>query len=333
MSYPLTLGALAFFLAVIWGDPLIRLLKRQQMGKRIRIEGPASHQVKSGTLTMGGILFVAAVVLITIGLNLANPLGFTLIGESVLTPVLAMLAFAALGMLDDVAGIRRRRGDAQGLLARSKLPIQIALALILALIMYWRLDIHSISFPTIPARIDIDGWWLPIAVFIIVASANSVNLTDGLDGLAGSIAAVCFAAYGFIAYLQGQVWLAAFCFTTVGALFAFLWFNAYPAQLFMGDTGSLALGATLGVVALMTGQWLLLPIIALPFVAEALSVIIQVLSAKLSRRFLGRDIRPFKMSPLHHHFELGGWSETQVTQRFFLIGLLASMLGIALALL
>jgi phospho-N-acetylmuramoyl-pentapeptide-transferase len=230
-------------------------------------------------------------------------------------------------------GIRRRRGDAQGLLARSKLPIQIALALILALIMYWRLDIHSISFPTIPARIDIDGWWLPIAVFIIVASANSVNLTDGLDGLAGSIAAVCFAAYGFIAYLQGQVWLAAFCFTTVGALFAFLWFNAYPAQLFMGDTGSLALGATLGVVALMTGQWLLLPIIALPFVAEALSVIIQVLSAKLSRRFLGRDIRPFKMSPLHHHFELGGWSETQVTQRFFLIGLLASMLGIALALL
>ena len=333
MSYPLTLGALAFFLAVIWGDPLIRLLKRQQMGKRIRIEGPASHQVKSGTPTMGGILFVAAVVLITIGLNLANPLGFTLIGESVLTPVLAMLAFASLGMLDDVAGIRRRRGDAQGLLARSKLPIQIALALILALIMYWRLDIHSISFPTIPARIDIDGWWLPIAVFIIVASANSVNLTDGLDGLAGSIAAVCFAAYGFIAYLQGQVWLAAFCFTTVGALFAFLWFNAYPAQLFMGDTGSLALGATLGVVALMTGQWLLLPIIALPFVAEALSVIIQVLSAKLSRRFLGRDIRPFKMSPLHHHFELGGWSETQVTQRFFLIGLLASMLGIALALL
>ncbi|HEY54489.1 MAG TPA: phospho-N-acetylmuramoyl-pentapeptide-transferase [Caldilineae bacterium] len=333
MSYPLTLGALAFFLAVIWGDPLIRLLKRQQMGKRIRIEGPASHQVKSGTPTMGGILFVAAVVLITTGLNLANLLGFTLIGESVLTPMLAMLSFAALGMMDDVAGIRRRRGDAQGLLARSKLPIQIILALILALIMYWRLDIHSIAFPTIPERIDINGWWLLIAVFIIVATANSVNLTDGLDGLAGSIAAVCFAAYGFIAYLQGQVWLAAFCFTTVGALFAFLWFNAYPAQLFMGDTGSLALGATLGVVALMTGQWLLLPIIALPFVAEALSVIIQVLSAKLSRRFLGRDIRPFKMSPLHHHFELGGWSETQVTQRFFLIGLLASMLGIALALL
>jgi len=333
MSYPLTLSALAFFLAVIWGVPLIRFLKNQQMGKRIRIEGPTSHQVKSGTPTMGGILFIATVVLITIGLNLANLLGFTLIGESVLTPVLAMIFFGLLGMLDDVAGIRRRRGDAQGLLARSKLPIQIALALILAFIMYWRLDIHSIALPTLPERIDINGWWLPIAVFYIVASANAVNITDGLDGLAGSIAAICFAAFGLIAYMQGQVWLAAFCLTTVGALCAFLWFNAYPAQLFMGDTGSLALGATLGVVALMTGQWLLLPIIALPFVAETLSVIIQIFSAKFSRRFLGRDIRPFKMSPLHHHFELLGWSETQVTQRFFIVGLLASMLGIALALL
>ncbi|MCO6451167.1 MAG: phospho-N-acetylmuramoyl-pentapeptide-transferase, partial [Caldilineales bacterium] len=141
------------------------------------------------------------------------------------------------------------------------------------------------------------------------------------------------ASYGIIAYLQGQVWLAALSFTLVGATFAFLWFNAYPAQLFMGDTGSLALGATLGIVALMTGQWLLLPIIAIPLVAVVLSVIIQVVSAKLSRRFLGRDIRPFKMTPLQHHFELIGWSETQVTQRFFLIGLMAGMLGIALALL
>ena len=199
--------------------------------------------------------------------------------------------------------------------------------------MYWRLDLHSIAIPTVAERINIGLWWLPIAIFIITATANAVNLTDGLDGLAGSIATVCFAAYGGIASLQGQVWLAAFCFTTVGAIFAFLWFNAYPAQLFMGDTGSLALGATLGVVALMTGQWLLLPIIGFPFLAETLSVIIQVASAKFSRRFLGRDIRPFKMSPLHHHFELSGWSETHVTQRFFLIGMLSGMLGIALALL
>ncbi|RME80458.1 MAG: phospho-N-acetylmuramoyl-pentapeptide-transferase [Caldilineae bacterium] len=333
MSYPLTLGALAFFLAVIWGPPLIRLLRSQQMGKRIRIEGPAAHQAKAGTPTMGGVLIIAAVVVINVGLNLANLLGFTLIGESVLVPVVAMLSFGLLGMLDDIAGIRRRRGDAQGMLARSKFPAQVLLATLLAVAMFWRLDLHSIALPTVPRRIDIDGWWLPIAIFIITGSANAVNLTDGLDGLAGSIAAICFAAYGGIAYLQGQVWLAAFCFTTVGATFAFLWFNAYPAQLFMGDAGSMALGATLGVVALMTGQWLLLPIIGFPFVLEALSVILQVASAKLSRRFLGRDIRPFKMSPLHHHFELLGWSEPQVTQRFFLVGLLSGMLGIALALL
>ncbi len=333
MSYSLTLGALAFLLAVIWGTPLIRLLKRQQLGKRIRVEGPQSHQVKAGTPTMGGILIILPVVLITIGLNLANLLGLTLIGASVLVPVLALVSFGSLGMLDDIAGVRRRRGDAQGMLARSKFPAQVLLAIGLALVMYFGLDLHSIALPTVPERIDIDGMWIPIAVFIITAMANAVNITDGLDGLAGSIAAVCYVAYGVIAFIQGQVWLAAVCFTIVGATFAFLWFNAYPAQMFMGDIGSMALGATLAVVALMTGQWLLLPIIGFPFVAETLSVIIQVASAKLSRRFLGRDLRPFKMSPLHHHFELLGWSETHVTQRFFLIGLLSAMFGIALALL
>jgi phospho-N-acetylmuramoyl-pentapeptide-transferase len=318
---------------VIWGTPLIRFLRRQQLGKRIRMEGPQSHMVKAGTPTMGGLLIILPVVFITVGLNLANLLGFNLIGESVLVPVFSMVSFGLLGLLDDIAGIRRRRGDAQGLLARSKFPAQVALALILALVMYYRLDLHSIALPTVPQRIDINGLWIPIAVFIITGTANSVNFADGLDGLAGSLAAVCYVAYGVIAYLQGQVWLAAVCFTIVGATFAFLWFNAHPAELFMGDVGSMALGATLGVVALMTGQWLLLPIIGFPFLAETLSVILQVGSAKLSRRFLGRDLRPFKMAPLHHHFELLGWSETQVTQRFFLIGLLSGMLGIALALL
>ncbi len=332
MSYPLTLATLAFFLAVIWGEPLIRLLKRHQLGQRIRMEGPKSHQAKAGTPTMGGILFIAPVVLINLGLNLANLLGFTLIGESVLIPLFAMLFFGALGFLDDLAGIRKKRGDAQGMLARSKFPLQVLLAVVLVAAMYWRLDIHSIAIPTIPERIDIGWWWIPVALFIIVGSANAVNLTDGLDGLAGSIAAVAFASYGLIAFLQGQVWLAAFTFTVVGALFAFLWFNAYPAQLFMGDTGSLALGATLGVVSLMTGQWLLLAVIGFPFVIEALSVIIQVSVAKFSRRFLHRDIRVFRMAPLHHHFEIGGWAENHVTQRFFIVGLLSGMIGIALAL-
>ncbi len=161
-----------------------------------------------------------------------------------------------------------------------------------------------------------------------MGTSNAVNLTDGLDGLAGSIATVAFVAYGIVAYLQGQIYLVLFCFTIVGTVMAFLWYNAYPAELFMGDTGALALGATLGVVALMTGQWLLLPLIGLMFVAEAFSVILQVVYFKLTG---GK--RLFKMSPLHHHFELIGWSETHVTQRFWLIGIMSAMLGIALALL
>ena len=165
--------------------------------------------------------------------------------------------------------------------------------------------------------VDVGIWYVPIATFIIVAMANAVNLTDGLDGLAGSIAADSFIAYGVVAFLQGQ----------------YLWFNAHPAALFMGGMGSLALGATLAVVALMSFQWLLLPIIALIFVAEAASVVIQVSYFKLTRRLSGIGRRVFKMTPLHLNFELLGWSETQVTQRFWLIGVLAAMLGIALALL
>jgi phospho-N-acetylmuramoyl-pentapeptide-transferase len=157
--------------------------------------------------------------------------------------------------------------------------------------------------------------------------SNAVNFTDGLDGLAGLIAATAFAAYGGIAILQGQDFVARFCFTITGALFGYLWFNVHPAQLIMGDTGSMALGAALAVVALMTGRWLLLPIIAIIPVSEALSVVIQILYFKATK---GK--RFFKMAPLHHHFELIGWSETQVVQRFWLVGLLFAILGFAIAL-
>jgi phospho-N-acetylmuramoyl-pentapeptide-transferase len=193
---------------------------------------------------------------------------------------------------------------------------------------------NEVTLPLVPITISISPIvFIPIAMFIIVGMSNAVNLTDGLDGLAGIITASAFAAYGVIAYLQGQTYLVQLCFVMVGACFAFLWYNAYPAQLFMGDTGSLPLGAALGTVAIMTGQWLLLPIIAIVPVAETLTVILQVLSAKLSRRYLGVDRRLFRMSPLHHHFELGGWSQTQVVQRFWLVGILSAMVGIALALL
>jgi phospho-N-acetylmuramoyl-pentapeptide-transferase len=334
----LFLGGLSFLLAVVWGNPLIRLLKHYGIGKKIRIEGPATHQVKTGTPTMGGLMIVVPVLIITAALNIVNLLGATIVGKSVLVPMAAMAVFAALGAVDDILGVRGKSGD--GLLARVKFPIQVAVALGIALILYLGpAQLRSVVLPSVPAKIDIGPFWVPIAVFIIVAMSNAVNMTDGLDGLAGIIAATAFMAYAVIAYLQSfQIeplperpvvsYLVPLCFTVAGACMAFLWFNAHPAQMFMGDTGSEALGATLGVVALMTGQWLLLPIIALIPVAETLSVTLQVGYFKLTK---GK--RLFKMAPLHHHFELLGWSETQIVQRFWLVAIWSAMVGIALALL
>jgi phospho-N-acetylmuramoyl-pentapeptide-transferase len=283
---------------------------------------------------MGGFLFVVPVLLITGVLNLANLLGFNLIGQSTLLLFFCLAAYAALGAIDDWQGIKGIRGRGEGMSARMKSAFQIIFAVIIASVLYFGPpEISYVGVPGIADFVEIGWLFFPIAVFIIVGFSNAVNLTDGLDSLAGSISSVCFASYGIIAFLQRQEPLAAFCFTIVGALFAFLWFNAHPAELFMGDTGSLALGATLGLVSLMTAQWLLLPIVGLVFVAETLSVMLQVASAKLSRRYLGRDVRLFKMTPIHHHFELLGWSETQVKERFWLVGVLAGMLGVALALL
>jgi phospho-N-acetylmuramoyl-pentapeptide-transferase len=168
-------------------------------------------------------------------------------------------------------------------------------------------------------------FYIPLAIFIILSEVNAVNFTDGMDGLAGLISATAFTAYGIIAIMQRQVFLAQFCFTIVGALFGYLWYNVHPAMLIMGDTGSMSLGSTLAVVALMTGQWALLPIIAIIPLSEVLSVVIQVSYFKLTS---GK--RAFKMAPIHYHFELLGWSETQVVQRFWLISLLSAIIGIAL---
>ncbi|MBN1218771.1 MAG: phospho-N-acetylmuramoyl-pentapeptide-transferase [Anaerolineae bacterium] len=324
MAYSLTLGTIAFLLAVIWGRPLIHLLRHRGIGKRIRIEGPSTHQVKKGTPTMGGLMILIPVLIITSVLNIANLLGFTLIGRSILVPMGVMVAFGVLGAIDDLMGVKV---ITTGLMGRYKLLWQVIFATITALFLHYVLDLRSIAIPGVEQKIDIGWLYIPIAVFFIVGMSNAVNLTDGLDGLAGSIAAVVFVAYGVIAFLQGQIWLVAFVYTVVGATLAFLWYNAYPAELIMGDTGSLAVGATLAVVALMTGQWLLLPVVGFVFVAEAASVILQVGYFKLTK---GK--RLFKMAPLHHHFELLGWSETHVTQRFWLIGILSAMLGIALAL-
>lgn len=331
MDFALLLASISFLLAVGWGPLLIRILRRYGIGKRIRIDGPRGHQTKLGTPTMGGLMIVVPVLLITLALNIYNLLGRTVIGRSILVPLGVMLIYAVIGAIDDIAGVRgMRRGE--GLRARQKIVWELVITLVIALVLHFGLGLRSVALPGVPEKIDIGYFYIPIAMFIIIGSSNAVNLTDGLDGLAGIIVASAFVAYGVIALLQGQVYLVRFCFTVVGACFAFLWYNAHPAQMFMGDTGSLALGATLGTVALMTGQWLLLPVVALVPVAEALSVIIQVAYFKYTKQKYGQGRRVFKMTPLHHHFELLGWSETQVVQRFWLVEMMAAMAGVALAL-
>ncbi len=331
MRFALVLSSISFLMVVFWGAPYISLLKHWKIGKHIRVDGPHGHYSKMGTPTMGGVLITLPVLLITVALNIYNLIGQTVIGRSILLPLVVMVSYAILGALDDLAGVRGvRRGE--GFTARFKMEIELLLTLGVGLVLYYGMNIHSVAIPGIPDKIDLGLIYIPTAMFVIIGSANAANLTDGLDGLAGIIMASAFAAYGVIAELQGQIYLVLFCFTVVGASFAFLWFNAHPAELFMGDTGSLALGATLGVVALMTGQWLILPVVMLVPVAETLSVIIQVSYFKYTKWRFKEGRRIFKMTPIHHHFELLGWSETQVVQRFWLVGLLAAMVGVALAL-
>jgi phospho-N-acetylmuramoyl-pentapeptide-transferase len=280
-----------------------------------------------GTPTMGGVMFIAPVVLLTVLLNAASLVGFKVIGRSVLVPLGTLVIFSILGMIDDWEGVRGSRKGI-GMRARTKFFFQIIIATVIGFALKYVLDVPEMFWPGVKFEIPLGIFYIPIAIVTIVGFSNAINLTDGLDGMAGLISATALTAFGGIALIQGQTYLGRFCFTLVGAIFGFLWFNVYPAQLFMGDTGSLALGATLGVVALMTGQWLLLPIIAIIPLSETLSVIAQVLYFKLTG-----GLRLFKMSPLHHHFELSGWSETQVVQRFWLVSLIAALIGIALALL
>jgi phospho-N-acetylmuramoyl-pentapeptide-transferase len=322
----LGLAMLSFVMTVIWGAPLLRVLRHFRVGKIIRVEEPDQHRVKMGTPTMGGVLFILPVLLLTGLLNAAALIGLNVTGRSVLVPLIVFVSYAALGALDDWEGIRgKRRGD--GMRIRTKFLAQVALALGTAFVLKYGLMVPEMILPGVQLDLELGWWYIPIAAFVIVSESNAVNFTDGLDGLAGLISATAFAAFGGIALMRGQTYLAQYCFIIVGALFGFLWFNVHPAELIMGDTGSLSLGSTLAVVALMTGHWPLLLIIAIIPLCEALSVVIQVVYFRMTK---GK--RFFKMAPIHLHFELLGWSETQVVQRFWLIGLLAAMIGIGLAL-
>jgi phospho-N-acetylmuramoyl-pentapeptide-transferase len=323
LAVSLALSFLAFVITVVVGRPIVTILRVKKAGKQVRTDGPASHVItKTGTPTMGGIMIAFTVVLLTVVFNLAGRL-------SMLLPVGILLAAGILGALDDRMSLVGRSRD--GMRARYKFGWQAAIAIVAALLLHlpdpWGLALHHIYIPFF-GRYDIGILYLPIAFFTIIAMANAVNLTDGLDTLAGGLAAIAFLAFAIIAYRQGQLGVVTFSFTMVGSLLGFLWFNAHPAQVFMGDTGSLALGATLAVAAFMTGQWLLLPVIGIVFVAETVSVIVQVLYFRYTH---GKKL--LKMSPLHHHFEESGWSETQVTMRFWIIGIMAGLVGVALALL
>jgi phospho-N-acetylmuramoyl-pentapeptide-transferase len=319
MAESLLWGIGSFALAVLVGRPLIRLLQRRHIGKTIRLDGPAAHQVKVGTPTMGGLMMLGPVLLLTVLTNLAGRTAMWM-------PLAVMISFALLGAYDDWCGLRDRTGV--GMLARLKFPWQLFIGLLAAAGLRFVLKLGGMAVPTLSQALDIGWAYVPVAALLIVGFANAVNLTDGLDGLAAGTSALAYLAYGVIAHFQGQTYLVTFCFTMVGAILGFLWYNVHPAQVFMGDVGSLALGATLATVALMTEQWLLLAVICVIFVAEVASVMLQVGYFKWSR---GK--RLFKMAPLHHHFELLGWSEVRITQRFWLIAGVAAMLGIALALL
>lgn len=331
MAIALAMGAMAFLFTLVLGYPYLSYLRDVKAGKQVRAHGPTSHLKKTGTPTMGGLLVTFTVIVLTIVLTLTL---YRESGRSILLPMLVLLATSLLGWYDDRLSLVGRKGE--GL----SVPVKFALLGGIALLAAWAiwndpstsgigpygLGIDYIFIPGIRDPIVIGWLVIPLGLLAIMGASHAVNLTDGLDSLAGHTAAVAYICYGIIAFLYGQIYLVTFCFTVGGALLAFLWFNAHPAEVFMGDTGSLALGATLAVVAMMLGQVFLLPIIGFVFVAEALSVMLQVAYFRLTR---GK--RLFRMAPLHHHFEMMGWAETQVAQRFWLVSMVTGLLGVALA--
>ena len=306
---------LAFALVVILMPPYIRLLQSVGFGKHIREEGPESHYLKEGTPTMGGLLIVVVVLAIYFFLRQPDAATFA--------PLAALAGVGFLGAIDDY--LNARRGE--GIRARQKLIWLTVVGVIAAYQIQDTYDITAIAVPFVGAVAIDPRLYIVFAAFAIVASANGVNLTDGLDGLSGGTVAIAFVAYMLIALLNvpNQANLALLCALIIGALLGFLWFNVHPAQIFIGDSGALALGATLAVTALITGQILVLPLIGIIFVIETISVIVQIGYFKLSG---GK--RLLRMSPLHHHFELGGWDEEKITIRFWIIGILAALLGVTL---
>ena len=326
MIHALLVGSVAFFLSLILGRPTVAWLRARKVGKSISEYAPSTHSVKSGTPTMGGIFIWATVAVMTLFTNLLilRDGGLRLEHQSMLLPLAVVVITALIGLWDDfgtlVGGVHR------GLTWRLKFGLTAILSCVVAGTMYWGLGAQSVNIPW-AGQYPLGPLYLLVAFTIVFSTTSAVSITDGLDGLLGGTAAFAFGAYAVIAFLQGQEFLAVFSFTVTGALLGFLWYNAHPAAVFMGDTGALPLGAALATVALMTGHWLLLPVIGVVFVAEAFSDVIQIAYFKTTG---GR--RLFRKTPLHHHLELLGWSEPQVVTRLYLFGMAGAMVGIALAL-
>ncbi len=281
----------------------------------IREEGPKSHQKKSGTPTMGGIMIILGITLGTLAAAPWTP--------EVLLAVFIMLGHFVLGFLDDYIKVVKKRN--LGLKARQKLAGQILIAVVTMYVATQVLGIDTdVWIPGLDANVSLGVLYYPLVLFVLVGTSNAVNLTDGLDGLAAGTVAIAASAFAVVSVLTGHGDLAYFCVAMAAACLAFLRFNAHPAKVFMGDTGSLALGGALAAVGILTHTELLLVVIGFVFVCEALSVIIQVISFQTTGK------RVFRMSPIHHHFELGGWSEWKVVTVFWCVGLLASVLGLSL---
>ena len=267
--------------------------------------------------TMAGVIGVIAVVVLTVLLNLKR--------EQTWLPLAGLAGGAAIGLIDDILNVWGSNRKDAGLRAPVKFAMIIALSGFLAWFFAFKLHFTTVMIPFI-GNFEIGYWMVPLFIFAIVATSNAVNISDGLDGLAGGLLSASFGAFGIIALVQNQHNLAAFCFTVLGALLAYLWFNVYPARFFMGDVGSFAWGTSLGVVAMLTNSLLLLPVIGLIFVIEAGSSAIQIFSKKVFKR------KVFISAPIHHHLEATGWEETKITMRFWIIGMVTAFVGIILAL-
>ena len=267
---------------------------------------------------MAGLVFVSVIAVLTYTFNWER--------SQTWLPLAALLGGAAVGLIDDIVNVRGLGGGVKGLRASLKFLMITTVGFICALFFYYKLGYDTIHLPLPVGDWNIGWLVIPLFTFVVVATGNAVNITDGLDGLAGGLSAMAFGAFGVIALLQGNYGIAAFCFTVVGALLSYVWFNIFPARFFMTDVGSFALGTSLGVVAMMTNTLFLLPIIGLVFVIDTGSSLIQI----LSKKFFNRKI--FISAPIHHHFEALGWPEAKVTMRFWVVGQACAIIGILLAL-